>query len=1294
MSANSQNLGKAVLDLEVNKAQFSKDMREGKVDAGGMREALDAIAKVARVAEIELNKVKLDGRTSAESNAIADRIERSISSVGRAAMEANEHLEHVKLGEAQAAESEVAAKEISAGLNEISRNADQAKRKLTEVRVSQSLGSKQIGGTSVGLLGAAVAGGTLIGPAAGPAVAGALASIPAFAGMGVGVLGTLALAFHGVTSAIEGDKKAFDGLNPTAQEFVQTVRSLDGFMKHLEQVADQAMFPGLTEGLKSALSPSTVGAVTRALEAFGDAIGQVATEWGKFFGSSEFASIFGPLMASGAHNLVILSSAALSLFDALGVLGRAAIPLETWLSTAARDGAELVDSWLHAKDASGQLGDSMNEAKTSLQLVGNLIVSLGRVIGDLGAALYPVSKVALKDLTNGLNSVADFIDRNKTVIRELVGGALSDFVAVVKTASEALGAFYRSMRDDLGNSAPIVAGIMAIGAAIAIAMGPEAAVIAGAIFAAGEIIRHWSEIKTWFTNFGQFLEIIFKAAWQGVLGIVDAAIYGMLLEVQGLAEGLGKALGWVPGIGGKIKAAMHDVVSFVDQFKDSAAAHFAAAGDLAGNAWADAFKSNAITAITTVAGAAAAAASGAVDPETAAKAAHGVGQNVPPAKSASGKYSTNQVYQLLINAGFTPDQASNFVGIAGAESGLRYNALNDNPNTKDYSAGLFQENFYGALGPDRTARYAPMFGLSGSMDPKAFVAWLRMHPAAQATIAHDLFSSSGYSPWKGDAYVESHPGLLSDTTPVFGNDPAFAKNLGKKPPKPPVIPVLATDLANRAKVNAGNASALHNVGGTAKRYLQDELSDLTAEQSSLQKAYNTAKGKSKIELGKALATVEAKIPKVQALIKDAIVVTGDALLPASLRTQLAAAIQKFKADSTYAQSLTGKAAQDFQATLLGDLSSQTSILNSELAKLKAKLAGSTGKQRAAIQKEITKVTTQLSNVDQQIVSQLQNVVSTLQSQVGSFLSNVTNELDASFDAATQKLLDDAASTFFQNGAQTPLEKQLADMQAADTVSSLNDALTQAIQQLATDQTGGADTTTLATDNAAVASAQRAITENNLSIDATAERTKADADYAADVKKIQADRAAAEAEMNRQLAALGDALQNGTGSMTDLAGIAAEYGLLIDTATIPDFANLSSTVGELLAAFESLADYIGKLTGTAPDTGAPPGIGGAPPDDRPGSTVTYSFPNIGGAHELPSLDIGGEVLQTGIAKVHRGEIYSGTNGQTFPLSGGDVILMVDGKELGRAAIDGASRDRHTVRIAAKAIAPALGQVVSV
>jgi hypothetical protein len=89
-------------------------------------------------------------------------------------------------------------------------------------------------------------------------------------------------------------------------------------------------------------------------------------------------------------------------------------------------------------------------------------------------------------------------------------------------------------------------------------------------------------------------------------------------------------------------------------------------------------------------------------------------------------------------------------GIAIAESGGDTMALNANPQTKDYSVGLWQINYYGPLGPSRTARF-------GSPDQ------LSIHPTKQAQAAISLAGKNGAgisSAWGGG-------GNLTNADPVY-----------------------------------------------------------------------------------------------------------------------------------------------------------------------------------------------------------------------------------------------------------------------------------------------------------------------------------------------------------------------------------------------------------------------------------------------------------------------------------------------------------------------------------------------
>jgi len=109
-----------------------------------------------------------------------------------------------------------------------------------------------------------------------------------------------------------------------------------------------------------------------------------------------------------------------------------------------------------------------------------------------------------------------------------------------------------------------------------------------------------------------------------------------------------------------------------------------------------------------------------------------------------------EIEALWIAQGGDPRWAPLMAGIAIAESGGDTMALNANPQTKDFSVGLWQINYYGPLGPSRTARF-------GTPDQ------LSMHPAKQAKAAIALAGKNGAgisSAWGGG-------GNLTNADPVY-----------------------------------------------------------------------------------------------------------------------------------------------------------------------------------------------------------------------------------------------------------------------------------------------------------------------------------------------------------------------------------------------------------------------------------------------------------------------------------------------------------------------------------------------
>jgi hypothetical protein len=581
-----ESLGKARLDLETNLIEFEKDMAGARKAVEGMEDTLDHLAAIADLANHALKRVKMSPGQGAESRVSAEGILAGVHHISDESREAARHLDRVKLHERQAAESEVPAGLISRMLDRITRKANEARRSIESVRIVGGLtgrtgvgiGPFGSGFGRVGVLGAAIGAGAALAPAAGPGAAGLLAAIPALAFTALAALGPLVLAFQDVGKAIGGDKKAFDELTPSAQKFVLTVRSLHGFLERLRETAGKNLFPGLTSGLQAALSPGTVGVLTHGIGELSQALGGAFAQWGHYFGSPQFQALLGPLMHQGAVSIGLLSAALLHLFDAFAVLGRAAIPFTTWLLRAIERGSRLASTWMRAKEASGALGRGLDEAKTSLRLVGGLFLSLLRVVGAFGHALYPISKVLLKELTHGLNGLAGWLNRNRSSIQQFASILNHTFVFALKTAWAGVRTLLQGLQAIVGRKGLIIAAIAAIGVAIAFSLGPYGAAIAGALLAVGLIRRHWRSLAKFFVTLG--LEIVnsFKWVWAQLR---RGALYAALAVVEPFTHLPWKMGGWAR----RAKKSFQHELSTIHAPNMNWSAAAARAGMITGEAW-------------------------------------------------------------------------------------------------------------------------------------------------------------------------------------------------------------------------------------------------------------------------------------------------------------------------------------------------------------------------------------------------------------------------------------------------------------------------------------------------------------------------------------------------------------------------------------------------------------------------------------------------------------------------------------------------------------------------------------
>lgn len=125
-------------------------------------------------------------------------------------------------------------------------------------------------------------------------------------------------------------------------------------------------------------------------------------------------------------------------------------------------------------------------------------------------------------------------------------------------------------------------------------------------------------------------------------------------------------------------------------------------------------------------------------------------------------YTQGQIKDIWTSNGGPPGAAQIASAIAMAESGGKSDAVNDDPATGDLSVGLWQINYFGDLGPQRTAEYGPLSWLKDHLDAQVFAA---------INISSDATDWTPWSTYNDGAYLTWMPGQPGATPGTAGGFP-------------------------------------------------------------------------------------------------------------------------------------------------------------------------------------------------------------------------------------------------------------------------------------------------------------------------------------------------------------------------------------------------------------------------------------------------------------------------------------------------------------------------------------------
>ncbi len=328
----------------------------------------------------------------------------------------------------------------------------------------------------------------------------------------------------GAAGGVNQFAEAMSKLSPNAQKLVYALIDISKRFDVIKRQVQDRLLAGFDVAVTE-LADKWLPRLLPMLGGMADALNRVGRNILKAFGDSTFIRNVEKASESFEIFLGYLGDATVDLIDAFGRIAGASTPVLEKLGEIIADIADSFDDWITAADKSGALDGFMEAAAMTLQDIYDIAKLVVQIVGDVIEILFPGSQKAgnsvLDKVKEALESIRDWLasPENQEKLRNFV--------------EEAEEFFERVVRDYIPDMVDL------------------AEKVHGVLDAADDLVTGLRGVGRGIRNF----------VTEGKRQLLLFALYA-IDQFERILDGASTALGWIPGIGDKLKNAKQKFANF------------------------------------------------------------------------------------------------------------------------------------------------------------------------------------------------------------------------------------------------------------------------------------------------------------------------------------------------------------------------------------------------------------------------------------------------------------------------------------------------------------------------------------------------------------------------------------------------------------------------------------------------------------------------------------------------------------------------------------------------------------